>query len=83
MKTLQLVVREGCHLCDEFEDLLNHHSLRSQFELQRVVINRNPELEERYGTLVPVLLDEGKEICHYYLDENRLHESFSRVGERK
>ncbi len=74
MKQLQLVVREGCHLCDEFEDLLEHHPLRSQFELQRVVIGRNADLEHLYGTKVPVLLEQQREICHYFLDEDRLRE---------
>ena len=72
MKTLQLVVREGCHLCDEFEDLLEHHPLREQFELQRLVLNNRPQLETLYGTLVPVLLDGEEEICHYFLDETQL-----------
>lgn len=72
MKQLQLVVREGCHLCDEFEDLLDHHPLRPQFELERVVINRRPDLEGLYGTKVPVLLEENREICHYFLNEERL-----------
>lgn len=72
MKTLQLVVREGCHLCDEFEDLLEHHPLREQFELQRLVLNNRPQLETLYGTLVPVLLDGEEEICHYFLDEAQL-----------
>lgn len=74
MQQLQLVVREGCHLCDEFEDLLAHHPLHSQFELERIVINGRPELEDRYGTKVPVLLEEDREICHYFLNEARLRE---------
>lgn len=72
MKQLQLVVREGCHLCDEFEDLLEHHPFRPQFELKRVVINRHPGLENLYGTKVPVLLEENREICHHFLNEERL-----------
>ncbi len=72
MKQLQLVVREGCHLCDEFEDLLEHHPLRNHFTLERVVINRDDQLEALYGTKVPVLLDRDRELCHYYLDEESL-----------
>lgn len=82
MKKLQLVVREGCHLCDEFEDLLEHHPLRDQFELERVVINRDGELESlygaKYGAKVPVLLVEKGEICHYFLNEERLIRALKR-----
>ncbi len=78
MKTLQLVVREGCHLCDEFEDLLEHHPLRNQFDLERVVVNRNAELESQYGTKVPVLLEGKGEICHYFLNEERLLKALNR-----
>jgi hypothetical protein len=74
MKALQLMVREGCHLCDEFEDLLEHHPLRSQFELERVVINNRADLEALYGTKVPVLLGESSEICHYFIDQKALKE---------
>ena len=66
------MVREGCHLCDEMEDLLNHHALKRYFQLERVVINNQPELEVEFGMKVPVLLEEKREICHYFLDESRL-----------
>jgi hypothetical protein len=72
MKALQLVVREGCHLCDEFEDLLEHHPLRGRFALERVVINRDESLEALYGHKVPVLLNGNTWLCHYYLDEDAL-----------
>ena len=69
---LRLLVHEGCHLCDEMEALLEHHPLRDHFELERVVINNQPELEAEFGIKVPVLLEQKEEICHYFLDESRL-----------
>ncbi|MBC8519996.1 MAG: glutaredoxin family protein [Gammaproteobacteria bacterium] len=68
------MVRQGCHLCDDMEELLTHHPLRDRFKVERIVINNVPELESQYGTKVPVLLEQSEEICHYFLDEKRLRE---------
>jgi len=51
---------------------------QGKFELTVVDILGQPELESRYGSLIPVLCAEGdEEICHYFLDETVLAEYFS------
>ena len=35
-------------------------------------IDRHPALETKWGDKVPVLLDDDVEICHYFLDTDRL-----------
>ena len=42
------------------------------FETRRVPIDNNNELEEAYGTKVPVLVCGDEEICHYFLDMQAL-----------
>lgn len=42
------------------------------FNLDIVDVDDHPELEARYGELVPVLLDGEVEICHYFLDQAKL-----------
>lgn len=42
------------------------------FSLEVVDVDADPELEARYDLLVPVLTLEGREICHYHLDAERL-----------
>jgi hypothetical protein len=42
------------------------------FEIRRVPIDNNKELEEAYGTKVPVLVYVNEEICHYFLDMQAL-----------
>ena len=42
------------------------------FETRRVPIDNNKELEEAYGTKVPVLVYGDEEICHYFLDMQAL-----------
>ena len=41
---------------------------RYDFEIEVVDVDSRPELEEKWGDKVPVLLDGERELCHYYLD---------------
>jgi hypothetical protein len=45
---------------------------RWQFEVETRDIDSEPELRERYNTLVPVLTLGGEEVCHYFLDPDKL-----------
>lgn len=42
------------------------------FSVEVIDVDDHPALEERYGELVPVLLEGETEICHYFLDAARL-----------
>jgi glutaredoxin len=65
---LTIYIREGCHLCDDMEQALQEYKSELDFETQRVPIDNNKELEQAYGTRVPVLVCGEEEICHYFLD---------------
>lgn len=41
-------------------------------QISEVDIDRNPALAKRYGARVPVLNGGDVELCHYFLDEERL-----------
>ena len=41
---------------------------RWQFDVETRDIDNDPDLRERYNTLVPVLAINGQEVCHYFLD---------------
>lgn len=49
-------------------------ALRTQldFTLTEVDVGWEGVLAEQYGRLLPVLEMAGKEICHYFLDEDRV-----------
>lgn len=49
---------------------------RWQFDVHTRDIDDDPTLRERYNTLVPVLTLDGQEICHYFLDPERLASYF-------
>jgi thiol-disulfide isomerase/thioredoxin len=72
MRTLTLLSREYCHLCDEMRDALAPIVTQYRAEVVVLDVDSDAELEERYGERVPVLLlgspSGGVELCHYMLD---------------
>ena len=74
MKQLTVMSRSYCHLCDEMIAAL--HELQGRFlegvEIDVVDVDHHPALESKWGDKVPVLLDGDEEICHYFLDQDRL-----------
>ena len=65
---LTLLSRRYCHLCHDMEQALEPLKGPLGFELRVVDVDADDALEAQYGELVPVLLFEGREICHYFLD---------------
>ena len=53
MSQLILYYTEYCHLCDEAEGLMHAAGLRENFE--KIEIDDDPELLERYEIYIPVL----------------------------
>ena len=45
-----------------------------------VDVDIDPELETLYGELVPVLLHEGTELCHYFLEASKVRDYLSKIG---
>ena len=65
---LTLYGRGYCHLCDEMRAALE--PMRQEFGLAIDVVDVDSDaaLELRFGSLVPVLMHAGVELCHYHLD---------------
>lgn len=64
-----LFSRQGCHLCDEAEEVLLRHGLAPH----KIDIDASPELRERYDTCVPVVVIDGKERFRGRINEVLLH----------
>lgn len=77
-KILTVYGRTGCHLCEEMEQALRALQVEWRFSVEVVDVESDPQLEERYGHLVPVLTIEGEEICHYFLEADALVRCLSR-----
>jgi hypothetical protein len=65
---LTLYGRGYCHLCDEMLAALEPLRGEFGFIVDVVDVDRDAALEQRYGSLVPVLTHAGAELCHYHLD---------------
>ncbi len=72
---LTLYYREGCHLCQNMLQALRGLQSHLGFELQLVDIDRDTRLRQRYDEWVPVLCEDERELCHYYLDEQALRDA--------
>jgi hypothetical protein len=54
------------------EQALREYESEFDFEIRRVPIDNDAELERAYGTTVPVLVCGDVEVCHYFLDRQAL-----------
>ena len=80
MNKLTLYSRSACHLCEDMENLLPSYLDGVGYSFNVVYIDNNTDLEEQYGTLVPVLKAGKREICHYFLDVKALQQYISEQG---
>lgn len=49
-------------------------------ELEVIDVDANPVLLERYDELVPVLLHDEKELCHYFIDDAKVRDLLREIG---
>ncbi|MEO6324446.1 MAG: glutaredoxin family protein [Thermoanaerobaculia bacterium] len=56
--SLRLLSRPGCHLCDDMRVRLAPVLEQTGVPLTMVDVDSDPELRERWGNEIPVLLDE-------------------------
>jgi glutaredoxin len=64
----QLLTREGCHLCDDMARLLDELMPRRGMSYDVVDVDADPELRERWGETVPVLLRDRVAVAKVRLD---------------
>tara|TARA_B100000945_G_scaffold58349_1_gene43297 strand:+ start:1119 stop:1358 length:240 start_codon:yes stop_codon:yes gene_type:complete len=57
MKELKFFTTQGCHLCEQAEEILVTLQKEYIFELEVIDIAADKELVERYGLSIPVLLN--------------------------
>lgn len=77
--TLTLYGRGYCHLCHDMEVALESLQREFGFRLDPVDVDEFPEIEERLGELVPVLMAGERELCHYFLDEAAVRAYLSEI----
>ena len=80
MAKLTLLSRAYCHLCHDMELALRPLAEEFGIAIDVVDVDAEPELETRYGELIPVLLHEGRELCHYFLETGKVRDYLSKIG---
>ncbi len=69
---LQLLTRQGCHLCDVAAETLARIASEAGEVPEAVDVDADPELQAEYGDRVPVVLLDGREHSHFTVDVVRL-----------
>ena len=79
MIRLTLLTRGGCRLCDEMKEVVRQVQRSHRLSLTEVDISTEPDLERRWGTEIPVLLDGGRVIARHRTTAHELAAAVSRA----
>jgi glutaredoxin len=69
---VQLLTREGCHLCEVAGETLTRVAGEAGLPVELVDVDADQELQAEYGDRVPVVLLDGREHSHFTVDVVRL-----------
>jgi hypothetical protein len=71
---LTLYSRPGCHLCDEMKAVVQRatRAATTPITIEEINISTDPDLEERYGLEIPVLMVDGRKAAKYRIEEEAL-----------
>jgi len=70
---LTIYSKPGCHLCDEMKRaVLRVAEARADVSLEEIDISADPDLLDRYGLEIPVLMVDGKKVAKYRISEVNL-----------
>ncbi len=69
MTKVLLYKTENCKLCDEAESALLELKREKKFFLERITLEPNTELFERFGNKVPIVFINDKMVFEFKLDK--------------
>jgi thiol-disulfide isomerase/thioredoxin len=80
-----LYSRSYCHLCDDMLTALQEYRNAYDFNVTVVDVDSDASLVQLYDELVPVLVgkrgNQSVQLCHYFLDSDKLVEFLKGDGE--
>ena len=68
MRTVTLLRRAGCHLCDDARAELERLRAARPFRLEEVDIESDPALLRAHLERIPVVLVDGEEVASLFVD---------------
>jgi glutaredoxin len=70
--------RSNCHLCDVALGVLEEFRQEFNFQIVKILIDESPELEEKYGEQVPVILINDQLHDFFRVDPERFRLAISK-----
>ncbi len=77
MKTVTLLTRVGCHLCEQARPVLVDVCAETGARLLEVDVDTDPELRAEYGDRLPVFLIDGREHGYWRVEPARLRSALT------
>jgi glutaredoxin len=71
--------RSNCHLCDVALGVLEEFRQEFNFQIVKILIDESPELEEKYGEQVPVILINNQPHDFFRVDPERFRLAISKL----
>jgi glutaredoxin len=71
--------RSNCHLCEVALEVISEIRKEFQFTITKILIDGDPELEEKYGEQVPVILINNQPHDFFRVDPERFRFALSKL----
>ena len=78
MTVVTIYSRENCHLCEVALEALKSVESELHFEIEKVYIDGNSDLVNKYGEEVPVIHIDGKHHDMFRVDLDRFRSSLEK-----
>ena len=76
---IEIYSRPGCHLCDEAKEVIERVRQRHPFSVSEINVESDPALEREYGTDIPVILLNGRQVFKHRVNERELEKKVKEV----
>ena len=83
MTVITVFGRHGCHLCDVAVDVLDGMREELNYEIEKIYIDGNPDLEKLYGEQVPVIHIDGNHHDFFRVDPEQFKSSLEKHRQRQ
>jgi glutaredoxin len=77
-KTVTLIGKPGCHLCDDARAVVEKVAAETGAAVTERDITQDAELYDRYWEQIPVVLVDGEQHTFWRVDEQRLRSALTR-----
>lgn len=77
MRSVTLVGKPGCHLCDRARSVVVAVCADTGATFEEVSVLDDPELMDRFGEFIPVVLIDGEQHDFYRVNPDRLRRALS------